>query len=78
MARPVTDPPEMFDVPAVTARLVRLPPVRFSVAADVVAPTVPPVMLAVPPDSTSSAARVPVEVIRPPETFDVPVTTPPA
>ena len=68
-----------MDVPAVTTRLVRFPPVRFRVAADVVAPTVPPVMFAVPPAKTLSAAKVPVEVIRPvPETFDVPETTPPA
>ena len=73
----VTVPPEILEFPFVTCRLATVPSVTFSVAADVVAPTVPPVMLAVPPVSTSSAARVPVEVIRPPETFDAPVTTPP-
>ncbi len=76
MARPVTLPPEIFDVPPVTLRLSSVPPVTFSVAADVVAATVPPVMLAV-PARTSSAFRVPLELIRPvPETFDVPETDP--
>jgi hypothetical protein len=36
----------MFEVPAETVRLVMFPPVRFRVAAVVVAPTTPPEILA--------------------------------
>ena len=50
LARPSTWPTEMFEVPPVTVRLVRLPPDWFRILAEVVAPTIPPLIVAVPAD----------------------------
>ena len=73
LARPVTFPPEIFDVPLVTLRLASVPPVTFRVAADVVAATVPPVILAI-PAPTVRVPSVALAVKVPPVTFERPVT----
>ncbi len=53
----------MFEVPAETVRLVILPPVRFRVAALVVAPTIPPEILVVPP-VTARLVMLPADTFR--------------
>ena len=72
----VTEPPEIFELLFDTRRLSIVPPVTFRVAADVVAPTFPPEILAVPVAPTFRLPMVTLEARIPPVTLARFVTEP--